>query len=72
MWKYLVKLKPTLRKFYGRHHDLVYLYFTSRSFPHSWLITEFVTRVTRRVPLVKQQLLTLPEHMSSPQFAYLS
>ena len=36
------------------------------SFPHSWLITGFVTRITRRVPLVEQELLTLPEHMSSP------
>jgi len=33
-------------------------------FPHSWLITVFVTRVTRRVPFVDQQLFTLPEHMS--------
>jgi hypothetical protein len=38
---------------------------TSRSFPHSWLITGFVTRLTRRVPLVEQELLTLPEHLSS-------
>ena len=27
---------------------------------------EFVTRLTRRVPLVEQQLLTHPEHLSSP------
>ena len=39
---------------------------TSRSFPHSRLITGFVARLTRRVPLVEQELLTLPEHMSSP------
>jgi hypothetical protein len=39
---------------------------TSRSFPRSWLITEFVTRLTRRVSLVEQELLTLPEHLSSP------
>jgi hypothetical protein len=37
---------------------------TSRSFPHSWLITGFVTILTRRVPLVEQELLTLPEHLS--------
>jgi hypothetical protein len=37
----------------------------SRSFPHSWLITRFVSRLTRRVPLVEQELLTLPEHLSS-------
>ena len=39
---------------------------TSRSFPHSWLITGFVTRLTRRVPLVKQEMLILPEHLNSP------
>ena len=39
---------------------------TSRSFPCSWLITGFVTRLTRRVSLVKQELPTLPEHLSSP------
>ena len=40
---------------------------TSRSFPHSRLTTGFVTRLTRRVPLVEQELLTLPEHLiSSP------
>jgi hypothetical protein len=38
---------------------------TSQSFPHSRLITGFVPRLTRRVPLVEQELLTLPEHMSS-------
>jgi hypothetical protein len=39
---------------------------TSRSFPHTWVITGFVTRLTRRVPPVKQELHTLPEHLSSP------
>ena len=39
---------------------------TSRSFPHSWLVTGFVTRVIRRLTLVEQELLTLSEHMSSP------
>jgi len=41
-------------------------FYTSRSFPRSWLITGFVTRLTRRVSLVEQELLTLPEHLSSP------
>ena len=36
------------------------------NFPHSWLITGFVTRLTIGVPLVDQVLLTLPEHLSSP------
>ena len=39
---------------------------TFRSFPHSWLITGFVTRWTRRVLLVELELLTFPEHLSSP------
>ena len=39
---------------------------TSRSFPHSWRITWFVTRLTRRVQLVEQELPTLPEHLTSP------
>jgi hypothetical protein len=32
---------------------------TSQSFPHSRLITGFVTRLTRRVPLMEQELRTL-------------
>jgi len=32
----------------------------------SWLITGFITRLTRRLPLVEQELLTLPEHLCSP------
>ena len=39
---------------------------TSQSFPHSWLITGLVTRLTRRVPLVEQKLLIQPEPLSSP------
>ena len=83
-WFLLVKLKSSLRKFYDRHHDLVDRYgisvtndhgyvplvvSISRSFPHSGLITGFVTRLTRRVPLVEQELLTLPEHQIPPQFS---
>ena len=37
---------------------------TSRSYPHSRLITGFVIRLTRPVPPVEQELLTLPEHLS--------
>ena len=39
---------------------------TPRSFLHSWLITRFVTRLTQRVPLVEQELSSVPEHLSSP------
>ena len=67
---FLVKLKSSLRKFYGRHtndHGYIPLVVsTSRSFTHSWLITGFVTSFTRRVPLVEQELLTFPDHLSSP------
>ena len=34
----------------------------------SVIITRFSKRVTRRVPLLEQELLTLPEHLSSPPF----
>ena len=46
-------------------HGYVPLVRTVRSLFHSQLITGFVTRVTRRVPPVEQELLTHPEHMSS-------
>jgi len=39
---------------------------TSRSFPYSWFITGFITRLARRMSLVEQELLTLPDHLSSP------
>jgi hypothetical protein len=39
---------------------------TSRSFPHSRLIAGFVTRLTWRVSLEEQVLLSLREHLSSP------
>ena len=38
---------------------------TLRSCPHSWLITRFVTKLIRWVPLVEQELLTLP---GAPEF----
>jgi hypothetical protein len=43
---------------------------TFRSFPHSWLITGFVTRLTRRLSLVEQELATLSEHLSLPRLVY--
>ena len=76
----LVNLKSSLRKFYNRHRDLVnrfeisvshtttYVQLvvgTSRSFPHSWLVTGLVTRVMRHMSLVEPKLLTIPEHLSS-------
>jgi len=57
-----------------KHWDYAYVpsvIITIRSFPYSWLINEFVTRVTRRVPHVEQELLTFPEHLSSaPDFSW--
>ena len=46
-------------------HKRARIWFTSRSIPHSWLITGIVARVTRRVPLVEQELLTLSRQLSS-------
>ena len=43
-------------------HGYVPFVVTIRSFPHSWLITGFLTR---RMPLVKQELLALLEHLNS-------
>ena len=34
---------------------------------NSWIIYGFVTRVTRRVSLVEQELPTIPDHLSLPQ-----
>ena len=77
----LVNFMSSLRKVYKRHHDLVNRYeisvshtttcvplvvSTSWSIPHSRLVTGFVTRVTRRIPLVEQNLLTIPEYLCSP------
>jgi hypothetical protein len=43
-----------------------YMFFiTVRLTRIDWLINGFVTRLTRRMPLVEQELLTLPEHTSS-------
>jgi hypothetical protein len=58
---------PLLNKCFTNDHEYVSLVVnTSRSFPHSRLITRFVTRLTRRVPLVEKELLTHSEHLSSP------
>ena len=77
----LVKFKSSLRKLHGSHQSLRNICVTNdhkyaplvvsntRPFPHSWLITGFATRITRRVPLVEQELLILPEHLISPRFS---
>jgi hypothetical protein len=45
---------------------------TSRSFRYSWLVTGLVTRATRRVSLLEQELPILPEHLnSSPIFIWV-
>jgi hypothetical protein len=41
---------------------------TSRSFPRSWLITGFVTRLTRRVSLVEQELSPFRSTWVHPRF----
>ena len=65
----LVRLKSSLRTCYGRYHDHGYATLvvnTFLSFHHSWPITGFVTRLTQRMPLVEQELLTLPGNLKSP------
>ena len=41
-----------------------------QSFNHSWLDNGFITRITRWVPLVEQELLTHPEQPSFPGFKW--
>ena len=80
-WFFLVNLKSSLRKVYNRHHDLFnrceisvshtttcvpLVVSTSWSFPHSRLVTGFVIRVSRRMPLVEQKLPTIPEYLCLP------
>jgi hypothetical protein len=51
-------------------HGYIPLLNTSRSFPHAWLFTGFLTILTWRVPLVEQEMPTLSEHLSaSPVFS---
>ena len=50
------------------HGYISFVVSTSRSFPHSWLITGFVTRLTWQVSLVEQEMPTLLEHLGSPRF----
>ena len=51
---------------FGKVEVITSKIYTFRSFPHSRLITGFVTRLTRRVPLVEQKLLTLPNTWVQP------
>jgi hypothetical protein len=48
------------------HRYVLFVVITIWSFPLSWLITGFATRVKRRVPNMEQELLTFPEYLSSP------
>ena len=52
--------------FRNAHGNFPLVVITFWFFPYSWFSSGFVTRLTRRVPLVEQKLLTLPEHLSSP------
>ena len=48
------------------HKYVPFVVITIWSFSRSWFITEIVARVTRRVQLEEQKLVTLPEHLGSP------
>jgi hypothetical protein len=50
----------------NEHGYVPFVVITIQSFPHSWLIIGLVTKVTRQMLQVEKDLLTLPEHMSSP------
>jgi hypothetical protein len=62
----LWNIRSTERYILTNDHGYVpFVISTYRSFPHSWRITVFVTRVTRRVALVEQELITPSEHISA-------
>ena len=48
------------------HRDIICLQSIIHSLSHPWVIIGFVRRVTWRVPLVEQEVLTFTEHLSSP------
>ena len=47
------------------HGYAAFVVFVIRSFPRSWHITGFVTRITWWVSLVEKELFTISEHLSS-------
>ena len=48
---------------------VVFVVIIIRSFLHLWLVTGFVTKVTKQMSIVEQELLTLPEHLSFTCFS---
>ena len=48
------------------HGYVPFVVITIRFFPHSWLITRSVTRVTQRMIYVEQELFTRSEYQRSP------
>ena len=57
----------------SRHFLLKWLYRAKKMIDHvylCWPITGFVTRVTRRVPYIEQELLTLPDHLGPFSFCH--
>jgi hypothetical protein len=62
IWMYVLWMLPV---FYC-HKYIKGKFLTGSIYYHKTLITECVTRLTRRVSLVEQELLTLPGHMNSP------
>ena len=70
----VAKLTSSIQQLNGSHHDFVNRYWISvsqmtrissfvsikvQSFPHLWLITGFIQRLTQRVKPVEQEMLTL-------------
>ena len=47
---------------------VLFVVITIRSFPHSWLITGLVTRVTRKMSYVQKELLSLPSTWVQSRF----
>jgi hypothetical protein len=52
---------------HNEHRYVPFVGSTSWSFPYSWLIIGFATRLTRRLPLVELDLQVFLEHLNSPK-----
>jgi hypothetical protein len=57
----LCDIWPWICSVYRRHNIILILFF-----PLSWLITE--VKKKKRITLMEQELITTPEHLSSPRF----
>lgn len=59
-------IKPTVN---NNRSNVISFYSSFDYDPHLWLTTGFIGKSNMTVPLVKQELFSVPEHLSSPRAA---